>query len=332
MCRLLSPALQFSEWIVGPYLALKYNLTYVWSALGYQSVGWNSFLGLSTGELTREQINSTGALRVRELPAPTKQNPRVEHEVWLQQQLAEEHARRQTDGAGAANSTAPTPLLLHLQEPAIRVMQRMCLPALRSVVRRKYCEARLAHPVSENLFEEDRAAGRLVVAWHLRCGNSCFNPLRATPLDSVLRTTLQMQRILARLSPDREVAWHIFTQPPQNMTAEAHFGPMLEKMKPHLTHLRTHWHDSAQVVFHHLVQSGPQSARDTVAVPLLICSRSLADSCACSLAACFTVSTRCVSRFVEFVFVAGYGSSPRTGRHTRSRQLQRKYSIRSTDG
>jgi hypothetical protein len=143
-----------------------------------------------------------------------------------------------------------------------------CHPEINLILRRKYCAARIQLPVKEDLYRGDREAGRVVVAFHLRCGDSCFNYYRATPLDSVIRTIRLLADTL-REGGHPLLSVHLFSQPPHNDSAEHHFSPVLQSPDLKGIPLVGHWYTHSHTTLHHLITSdiliGAQSSFSWVA-------------------------------------------------------------------
>lgn len=258
---------QFIEWITGVIVARNLNLTYIYTPLLKQSSRWNAFLGLSEGEDTVEDLYNTyggvGEVHRREYP------PNIDHydaTAWVRGTMEEVRARtdvrrlpidesKLTPPQRALTPGLPLPILFELKWLAIPNHLYACEPDIYRTIRRKYCAARIRHPVRTDLYAEDRAKGKLIITWHLRCGDSCFDAYRTTSFASILYTTTKLHALYRKLEPTRELALHFFSQDPHNGTATDHFAPLLESLRPLGMPMRTHWKTKSAQVLHHLITS-----------------------------------------------------------------------------
>jgi hypothetical protein len=294
---------QFGEWVLGPWVALLFNATYLHTGFYGNGKRWNRFLGFGEGEDTVEDFVATygtGAsvasvlvnepsrkgLRQSQLLSESKgfttlvrtwddevgPGGRVWH--WMDSYLATQRReslarKRQLASEGFVRSLAPltaahasldpdlpTPLLVYFDEVHVHSPDILCGPDTRllQAIRRKYCLARVkdARPLPD-LYAADRARNYLVVALHLRCGDSCFDAFRTTRFESVRHTVQRMHALLTRLEPSRPLCFHIFSQRPQNGTAEDHFAPLLMSLKG--LQVTPHFHASSYVTLHHLIKA-----------------------------------------------------------------------------
>jgi hypothetical protein len=295
---------QFGEWVLGPWVALLFNATYLHTGFYGNGKRWNRFLGFGEGEDTVEDFvatyGSSGAsvasvlvnepsrkgVRQSQLLSESKgfttlvrtwddevsPGGRVWH--WMDSYLATQRReslarKRQLASEGFVRSGAPltaahasldpdlpTPLLVYFDEVHVHSPDILCGPDTRllQAIRRKYCLARVkdARPLPD-LYAADRARNYLVVALHLRCGDSCFDAFRTTRFESVRHTVQRMHALLTRLEPSRPLCFHIFSQRPQNGTAEDHFAPLLSSLKG--LQVTAHFHASSYVTLHHLIKA-----------------------------------------------------------------------------
>jgi len=292
---------QFGEWVIGPWVAMLYNATYLYTGFHANGARWNRFLGFSEGEDTVEDFIATfdpeaGKLLAREpsrqgmrMPDLLKQTKGFKTLVrtmdeengptghvwnWMDNFLAtnrrESVARlRQLESEGFVRGLPPTaahasldpeipqPLLVYFDEVHVQASDVLCGPDTRLLqsIRRKYCLARVNAPRPlPDLYAKDRERNFIVVAIHLRCGDSCYETFRVTPFPSVTRTVERLHALLSKLEPDRPLCFHIFSQPPNNgTTAEDHFAPLLASLKGMV--VTTHFHASSYVTLHHLVKA-----------------------------------------------------------------------------
>ena len=274
---------QFGEWLYGPAIAMMLNVSYAHTGVLGNSARWDRWLGFGAGEDTEADVRNM-AMRSRVVVRRDEEhfmrNNTLTIEDWVRAQLAEHHAHvNRSNGLLSARAWQQQPgegeppmevtLLriyrVHVPWPSRRYS---CHPDINLLLRRKYCAARIRLPVPEDLYAADRAANRVVVAFHLRCGDSCYNPFRATPLSSVIRTIRVLADALrgaGLLSP----ALHLFSQPPHNDTAENHFRPVLESAELADISMVGHWYTHAHTTLHHLITAdvliGAQSSFSWVA-------------------------------------------------------------------
>ena len=280
---------QFGEWLYGASIAFMLNLTYVHTPFMANSARWDGWLGFGTGEETEADVPNLAThahLIVRTDEAHMAKSNRLTIEDWVREQIAEHNTNLSrtipaTPSTPSSSPSSPSSALVsadpetevtllriyrvHVPWPSRRYS---CHPDVNLILRQKYCAARLRQPVLEELYREDREAGRVVVAFHLRCGDSCFSPFRATPLPSVVHTI----RLLADTLTGAGMpvpAFHLFSQPPQNDTAEHHFEPVMSSSQLAGIPLTGHWHTHAHTTLHHLVTAdiliGAQSSFSWVA-------------------------------------------------------------------
>ena len=278
---------QFGEWLYGATVAFMLNLTYVHTPFMANSARWDRWLGFGAGEETEADVRNLAThshLIVRTDEAHLAKSNTLTIEDWVRLQIAEHHANlssRSTTLLTPTPSSSPSSALasadpetevtllriyrVHVPWPSRRYS---CQPDVNLLLRRKYCAARLRQPVTEDLYRADREAGRVVVAFHLRCGDSCFNPFRATPLPSVVHTI----RLLAETLTDAGLptpAVHLFSQPPQNESAEYHFHSVMHSPQLAGIPLTGHFYAHAHTTLHHLVTAdvliGAQSSFSWVA-------------------------------------------------------------------
>jgi len=261
---------QFGEWLTGPFLAVSLNMTYVATDLLRQSTRWNTFLGLTDGEHTIEDLHGTygglGQIVQRSQSDRSQDFEKLPMLDWTRtkmQELAVDPALRLVTDAidpraltvahKALTPGLPLPLFVVAHETFVPLHKVACLPGIHNIIRQKYCAARIRSPVTTDLYAADRAAGRIIVTWHLRCGDSCFSPMRATSFDSIVSTSWEIKKLFERMEPQRELAFFFFSQPPKNTTAEEHFAPLLARLEP--LRVSTHWHARSTTVMHHLITS-----------------------------------------------------------------------------
>ena len=268
---------QFHEWVTGPYLAKKHNLTYVYSDFQHQSKRWNTFLGLADGELTRQDVELTYGPFQRTLEAdyPTDleelktYNVSVWAETQLKQILSNPQFQRRMSENGVSSSppssnhliaaqssltpNLPAPILLQTHFVSVPLHTDVCEPDIHRTIRQKYCLARLRNPVKQNLYADNRRQNKIIITWHLRCGDECFSSYRTTSFDSVVNTCWKLNELFRQLEPNRQLSFHFFSQKPHNGTAEDHFAPLIKRLHPMETH--THWHTKSTSVMHHLITS-----------------------------------------------------------------------------
>ena len=259
---------QFGEWLYGPAVALMLNISYAHTGFLANSARWDSWLGFGAGEDSELDVRNMAMqshLVIRNDTMHYARDNSLTMEDWVRVQLAEYRTAHGRSPASPFAVSAPSALVQVAADPATDVTllriyrvhvpfpsrRYSCYPELNLLLRRKYCVARVRVPVAEELYKEDREAQRTVVAFHLRCGDSCFNPARATPLPSVIRTIRLMADTLvsAGLTP----AFHLFSQPPDNETAEEHFRPVTEGAELRGVQMTTHWYAHSHTTLHHLV-------------------------------------------------------------------------------
>ena len=126
--------------------------------------------------------------------------------------------------------------------------------------RMKYCAARVIQPVRTNLYRDDLMANRFIVAVHLRCGDSCYDPWRTTPLPSIENTILKLYSPISHYYHKNEIVFHLFSERPMNNTAEKHFHLLLDStklqaVKPFPIRIVPHCSLNAPVTLHHLIKA-----------------------------------------------------------------------------
>ena len=273
---------QFGEWLYGPALAHMLGLTYVHTPFLGNSARWADWLGFGAGEDGEADVRNMATrarLVVRRDEEHYNRSNSLTVEEWVQLQQAQ-HQRI----LNASQSDLLTPFLLLPagQDPVIvatllRVYRihvphpsrhYSCHPDVNLLLRQKYCAARIDNPVREQLYAEHRSQGKLIVAFHLRCGDSCYSPFRTTSFPSVAATIRLMHDTLTGAGL-QEPVFHLFSQPPLNNTAERHFAPLFAH--PNLTgiSLTGHWYTHAHTTLHHLITAdvliGAQSSFSWVA-------------------------------------------------------------------
>ena len=257
---------QFGEWLYGAVLSHTQGVTYVHTGFLGNSARWADWLGSGAGEDSEADVHNAAVhvSVVERLDSDhyNKSNTRTV-EDWVKEQRAVHEqessqlfAMLDTPALQLLNDADPvtTATLLrvyriHVPHPASRYS---CHPDVNLLLRQKYCAARMHAPVSEDLYVADRAAGAVVVAFHLRCGDSCYNPFRTTPFPSVVRTIRLMYDTIKQAGLGESV-FHLFSQPPQNDTAENRFGPLLADSSLTGIALHGHWYTHAHTTLHHLV-------------------------------------------------------------------------------
>ena len=274
---------QFTEWVVGPYLANKFGLTFVYQPFLEQAARWDTFLGLSEGELTLEDVEIMYGPIQRTIQARYPEDPETwklyNVSIWTDAQLkqillntkgyssfmpdpSQPSTRSSLQSSPNSYLTLPhstltpnltAPILIQSYEISIPLNIDVCEAGILIPVRQKYCLARIRNPVRQKLYDEDRRRNKIVIAWHLRCGDGCFDSYRATSFESITVTSWKAKQIFDRIEPNRELVFHFFSQDPLNGTAEEHFAPLIKRLQPMET--RTHWHAKSTSVLHHLITS-----------------------------------------------------------------------------
>ena len=273
---------QFGEWLYGPALAHMLGVTYVHTGFLGNSARWADWLGFGAGEDGEADVRNVAVdveLVVRwDADHYNKTNTRTVEE-WVKEQRSM-HEQRMNASFVTLNTPAlqlladgdpitPATLLrvyrIHVPHPASRYS---CHPDVNLLLRQKYCAARIHHPVSTDLFAHDRAAGAVIVAFHLRCGDSCYNEFRTTPFPSVI-TTIRLMYDTIKEAGLGETVFHLFSQPPQDNTAENHFAPLLTSSNLTGITMHGHWYTHAHTTLHHLITAdiliGAQSSFSWVA-------------------------------------------------------------------
>ena len=267
------------EWLTGPWLALRLNLTYVCTDMLKQSSRWNAFLGLSEGEDTVEDLvvryGGVSRVETRSQMDPTQNFDTLPmlnwtaHAIdWVRRDPLLAQARAQvaqdrlwaSQRSNALTPGLPFPVLIEAHMVAVPRHSVVCEPLIQRTIRQKYCAARIRNPVPYDFYAADRAQGKIIITWHLRCGDECFSAFRSTSFDSIVKTCWALKALFARIEPQRSIVLYFFSQKPHNDTAEHHFQPLLDRLQPMET--RTNWHAKSTTVLHHLITSGqPASAR-----------------------------------------------------------------------
>ena len=171
----------------------------------------------------------------------------------------------------------PRPLLVKFDLVHILKPEIICEPAgLVQALRRKYCRARVASLLappespgsvgSVDHYAAQRASHNfLIVAMHLRCGDSCFDAYRTTTFTSLAHSAQRIHALLTEIEPTRPVAFHLFSQAPKSVdaqgkplpggkTAEQHFAPLIEEGMKGLS-VSTHFQTGSSSTLHHLIRS-----------------------------------------------------------------------------
>jgi len=247
---------QFGEWIMGPYLAMRLNATYLHTGFLIQSARWNSFTGFGFGEPTLEDLPNYLA---EEEPAYLMQDPRRRQNTLSKEVRA---LRKQiadlVEKEDVRNRKGLVVVYERIHTPDLAIG---CYPPLNLLLRQKYCAARVANPLTkkEDLYAEDRAAGRTIIAVHYRCGNSCFSSYRSTSRLSILMTLTQIRdAIMQHVGAVDNMVVHFFAQPPSerhNITTDEHFSPLFNDERLGGLRIVPHFDTSATQTFHHLVTS-----------------------------------------------------------------------------
>lgn len=256
---------QFGEWLMGPYLALRHNLTYIHTGFLINSARWTRFLGFGEGEYTVDDLTvKYGKIKVimREVEDERVEEstvfiPRMIQEITSDSATAFSHVSHPlhfTPAQRLLSPSVPYPVLFHYLRIHVPTAQWACQPDFYRMIRKKYCLARIKRPVIEDLYADDRQNKRIVVAIHMRCGDSCYNAFRATNLQSVATTSKLIVLLLNQSYPTIPVSLHYFSQPPLNTSAELHFRPLLNAM--HGYTVNTHFHTQSHVTLHHLIKAG----------------------------------------------------------------------------
>ncbi len=235
---------QFDEWVQGISAAYKFNITYVHTPFLINSAHWNSFLCFGANEMVEDDIRIRHKmLNVWEL----RNNPNsISPKNWILQHI-NHHSK---DGA----------LFLRLYQIPNWLPRESsaCFDPINIRLRMKYCAARVIQPVRTNLYRDDFIANRFIVAVHLRCGDSCYDSWRATPLPSIENTILKLHSGISQYYHKREVVFHLFSEPPMNNTAKKHFHLLLhsikfQSVKPFPVKIVPHFSLNAPITLHHLI-------------------------------------------------------------------------------
>lgn len=246
--------------MLGPYYALRHNLTYVHTPFLVQSQTWTRFLGFGEGENTVEdlQFNYPGD-RIKLV----KRGAHKYRRDYLQRRSEDEWIRAKVQEVEASLEDDQVALLRYDLVPTPEP-QWVCDPQLNLLLRRKYCAARVAHPLRQDLYAADRAAGRVIVAVHYRCGDSCLDyKYRATPFESTSASMAHIARALTEELGDRNrFAFHFFAQPPRNLpashrnlTAETHFARLFSTPSLEGLIIRPHFDTTPFSTLHHLASA-----------------------------------------------------------------------------
>jgi hypothetical protein len=282
---------QFGEWVYGVYIALMFNATYIHHEFEQNGARWNHFLGFGFGEDRVEDFLATFAPNVADIEIRPGSNQiqtlqeiqqktnafhlfhrRWEDETaengrfwdWMPnyiQTLREEskseiesHPSPLTPAHAILDPDIPKPALLYFEPAHIQPPNAVCSdPRLLQSLRKKYCIARVTQSGMDDLYEVDRNRNSLIVALHLRCGDSCYDSFRTTPFHSVVHTVQRLHALLSLLEPDRPIVFHIFSQKPLNGSAEEHFAPLLTSLQG--VSVTTHFETSSYSTLHHLILS-----------------------------------------------------------------------------
>lgn len=244
---------QFGEWLYGPYIAYNLSLNYMFTPYTYNAARWTKYLGVGDGEDTEDDLrlmtNSDKlvkkyALKPEHLEGSNPYSHKVEQ--WLYDTLGDIEQK-----FAVGEYTQQHTILLELNEIHVPNVNYACHPQMNLMLRQKYCIARAKRPMRDDFYAADQEQGNLVVAIHMRCGDSCFDPYRSTPFSAIVNT---IQGLSAALEPEygRKVSYHLYSQPPQNMTAEEHFQPLLTHPVLQQQNVVTHFHASSVSTLHHL--------------------------------------------------------------------------------
>ena len=279
---------QFQQFLYAPYLALTLNLSYAYNPLSKAQGEWGRWLGLGWGEKAEDGLlGEWGRVRVFQYEASEDGRglqgmegkeavqdwivdrqrkvddinsrlldySRNKHKLGnMEPPRIDEPKGSHIDGPDttAINPTSPinTASVLRLSRLPLPSLQLACHAPLHLSLRQKYCAARVREPVPVDLFGEDRARGRMIVAVHFRCGDECYHPTRAVPLSTTLNTLTRIRALVTQHSLPPP-AFHVFTSPPNNDTAESFFHPLTTAFPTARLHLSVHSH----LLLHHLVTS-----------------------------------------------------------------------------
>ena len=248
---------QFGEWLNGPYMSLTHKITFVHTPFLHVSAKWTDFLGFGVNELNQTQLHlQYGEANVKEIVAQDLKRDQLDS--WIDNQVAH----------FTANPPQSTQAVLLRSYRIDSPREVACHPELNLWLRRKYCAARIksAESTGPNLYLNDRHAHRFVVALHLRCGDSCFHPFRATSFSSLQTTvSLLVDGLIHKHKHVKalgDLSFHIFSQPPSNAStvagADAHFEPLIRFIRSatdRQAQVNTHFDLSAHSTLHHLVMS-----------------------------------------------------------------------------
>ena len=279
---------QFQQFLYSPYLALTLNLSYAYNPLSKAEGEWGRWLGLGWGEVAEDGLLGVwGRVRVFQYEAGVDgrglegMESKAAVQEWIEDKrqklddingrwvdysrnkhkLGNMEAPRIDEPKGshidgpdttALNPTSPinTASVLRLSRLPLPALQLACYPPLHLLLRQKYCAARVREPVPADLFGEDRARGRMIVAVHYRCGAECYHPTRAVPLSSTITTLRRITELVTQHSLPSP-AFHVFSSPPNNDTADSFFHPLTSAFPTVRLHLSLHSH----LLLHHLVSS-----------------------------------------------------------------------------
>ena len=302
---------QFGEWLNGPWLAMTHNLSYIHTPFLVHSSQWTDFLGFGAGEVGIDHLQTQ---YVTTDLAETDNANAVNQ--WLAQQIGLYDDLRASRLQAALKAEADTKKTDSVAQQTSAVQQQQhalarvlkiyrihvattglhspaCDVRLNLILRQKYCAARVRDALApltalEDWYTADRAAGRFVVALHMRCGDSCYNPYRATNIQSVMNTVALLVRALtgkakpvvegqtaapidansnATVSPtayiddpivasEDLISLHLFSQSPHNNTATAHFSGLIDFIRSTTkAHVTSHFDSLASVSLHHMIQS-----------------------------------------------------------------------------
>lgn len=174
----LDPSADLDPLLLAPYLATRYNLTYVMPPLSGELAQLSRVLGLSLGELTLREVtsqhgafdaNRTFIANEKELseafwerrkqaggvPAcHSNGNLWVEHKLEQVQQAAEPSVK----------AAPPRPMLLDMRSGHLQPNQLLRHLPLMGVLRRKYCAAAHERGMLAAALAADRSSDRIVVA------------------------------------------------------------------------------------------------------------------------------------------------------------------------
>lgn len=240
---------QFGEWLQGIWAAYRLNITYVYTPFLINSAYWNSFLGFGVNEIIEDDLKIRhNVLNVKEF----RNNSASSKEAlnWILQHR-DEYVKQRTKNGSLL-------LRLHLISNLVSPLTGACFTPLNARLRTKYYTTRLIQPIRLNLYENDIKANRFIVAIHLRCGDSCYDSYRTTPLSSIENTILKLHYCISKYYRNKQVVFHLYSQPPINNTAGRHYQSLLnnrnfQRTKPTPVKIIPHFALNAPITLHHFV-------------------------------------------------------------------------------